>query len=487
MKPIDFRLVSKAKATTRFLFLVVALALLASLATVVIAWALSSFVVGVFTEGKTFDEVSGYLLTVLCGAALRAAIHFTQEFAGFYAAGKVKSQLRHQALGVIERDGSALVKKYGSAELSQLLGPSLDSLDIYFSKYLPQLVFTVLVTPGLAALIWFMDPASGLTVLLTLPLIPLFMVMIGLATRDLQSSQLDALERLNGHFLEIVKGVVTLKVFGRTALQQRILAQVSDQYRQRTMRVLRLSFLSGFALELAASLSVALIAVSIGLRLVGGEMPLFIGLFVLIIAPEVYLPLRNVGAQFHAASQGVAVSSRILDLIDDAETLPKVNFELRVNPGLTVITGRSGTGKSLALRELISVDATWMPQQTVLIPGTIWSNVIGPAEPDVSAARRALVRAQLLDMPSDFQVMELDGLSGGQRQRVGLARAFYHLEKTSSSLLLLDEPTSQLDPEVERRVIEQLRTLVHNGVKIVVATHSRQLIEAADTVVNLDD
>lgn len=486
MKPIDLRLVSKAKATTRFLFLVVALALLASIATIAIAWSFSSFVVGLFVEGKAFGEVSNYLLIAIALAGLRAAVHFVQEFAGFYASGRVKNQLREQALNVIERDGAVLVSKYGSAELSQLLGPSLDSLDVYFSKYLPQLVFTAFVTPGLTALIWLLDPTSGLTVLLTLPLIPLFMVMIGMATRDLQASQLQALERLNGHFHEIVKGVVTLKVFGRTQLQKQILSQVSDQYRQRTMRVLSLSFLSGFALELAASLSVALIAVSIGLRLVGGELTLFIGLFVLIIAPEVYLPLRNVGAQFHAASQGVAVSSRVLDLLEDPAILPKAHFEIQPCVGITAIIGRSGSGKSLALRALIDENATWMPQQTMLLPGTILSNLAGPDSPDEAAVKKALLQAQLAEIPNDLRVSELDGLSGGQRQRVGLARALYQRERSGNSLLLLDEPTSQLDPVAERRVIDELRLLANSGVQIVVATHSRQLIEAADTVVNID-
>lgn len=485
MKPIDFRLVSRARATAGYLILVVALAVLATSATVAIAWALSNFVVGLFVVGESLEELSHFLWIGLASGAIRAAVHFAQEFAGFWAAGRVKLQLRAQALDVIERDGNSMVAKYGSGELSQLLGPSLDSLDVYFSKYLPQLVFTALVTPALTLFIWLLDPISGLTVLFTLPLIPLFMVMIGLATRDLQASQLEALEKLNGHFLEILKGIVTLKVFGRTQLQSAILSEVSEQYRTRTMKVLRLSFLSGFALELAASLSVALIAVSIGLRLVAGELPLLIGLFVLVIAPEVYLPLRNVGAQFHAASQGVAVSTRVLDLIQDKAGSPGSTLKLDPKPGLTVVVGKSGAGKSLALKALISPKSTWMSQDSQLVAGTVLANVCGPVGSNRQQAEQALEKAQLSEVSIETVVSERDGLSGGQRQRVALARAFYHLEANNNELLLLDEPTSQLDEETERQVINQIRRYLEVGVRVVAVSHSPRLIAAADQVVEL--
>jgi ATP-binding cassette, subfamily C, bacterial CydD len=486
MKPIDFRLVSKARATAGYLVLVVALAAIATASTVAIAWSLSSFVVGVFVDKRSIEDLRQFLVVTLVAGGVRAVVHFAQEFAGFWAAGRVKFQLRAQALDVIERDGSPLVAKHGSAELGQLLGPSLDSLDVYFAKYLPQLVFTALVTPALTYLIWSLDHASGITVLMTLPLIPLFMVLIGLATRNVQEEQLEALQRLNGHFLEIVKGIVTLKVFDRTRLQNQILAEVSDQYRIRTLRVLRLSFLSGFALELAASLSVALIAVGIGLRLVEGGITLFVGLFVLIIAPEVYLPLRNVGAQFHAAAQGVAVTSKVLDLLEDSATKPAAELEIEPQPGITVIVGKSGIGKSIALKRLDQPLATWMPQQTQLIPGTIRSNITGPNPGDDAAVNRALERAQLTELPPEVLVSDTDLLSGGQRQRVGLARAFYRLAISGGDLLLLDEPTSQLDADTEARVISELRELATQGISVVAISHSRQLIGAADRLVNFD-
>jgi ATP-binding cassette subfamily C protein CydD len=485
MKPLDPRLLSKARATAGYLILVVALATFAVAATVAIAWSLSNFVVNIFTKGQTLDANLSLLVSAGVAAVARAVVHFAQEWAGFWVAGRVKLDLRHQALDTIANQGSGFVSRHGTAELTQLLGPSLDSLDIYFSKYLPQLVFTALVTPSLTALIWFLDAPSGITVLLTLPLIPLFMAMIGYVTKDLQDSQLAALERLNGHFLEIIKGLVTLKIFNRTQRQEQILFEVSEQYRDRTMRVLRLSFLSGFALELAASLSVALIAVSIGLRLVEGQLALFVGLFILIVAPEVYLPLRNVGAQFHAAAQGVSVSTRILDLIGEpvATQLSALEFEPK---GLTVLVGRSGSGKSLALKQLASKRGVWMPQQDSLLPGTLRYNIVGEEPLDLQQLGWATNLAQIADLDLETAVSEDDGLSGGQRQRVAYARALYRLRSIGERLLLLDEPTSQLDSLTQQKVIAGMLQLISEGVEIVAVTHSRALIDAADQVVKID-
>jgi ATP-binding cassette subfamily C protein CydD len=486
MKPLDLRLISKAKATTGYLLLVVALAIMAMAATLGIAWSLASFVVAIFVEQQELEQAGGFLAWALLSAGIRAVIHFFSEWAGFWAAGRVKLELRSKALAVLDRGGSDLVAKHGSAQLSQLLGPSLDSLDVYFSKYLPQLVFTALVTPALTVLIWFMDAPSGWTVLFTLPLIPFFMALIGYVTKDLQDAQLDALERLNGHFLEVIKGLVTLKVFNRTVHQGAVLAEVSDQYRSRTMKVLRLSFLSGFALELAASLSVALIAVSIGLRLVEGEMALFTGLFILIIAPEVYLPLRNVGAQFHAAAQGVAVSSKVLDLIETKLSRSAVTTEFERRPGLTVLVGKSGSGKSLALKSMISDRSVWMPQLAVMMPGTIQENIVGPGEVNQNLLRKAMSFAQIQDLDAQQVISEQDGLSGGQRQRVSLARAIYFLQTSGRTTLLLDEPTSQLDQATAEGIVASLKQLAANGIEVIVASHSELLISEASQVVKIE-
>lgn len=483
MKPLDPRLVREARATAGYLFLVVALAIFATLSTVAIAYFFATFVVGVFTEGRSFASQAHLLGYALIAASARALIHFAGEWAGFFAAGRVKLELRDKALRQLEIGGSDLVSKYGTGELSSLLGTGLDAIDVYFAKYLPQLVFTAIVTPALTALIWFMDAASGLTVLLTLPLIPLFMALIGYVTKDLQDKQLDSLERLNGHFLEVIKGLVTLKIFNRIERQQLTLLEVADQYRKRTMKVLRVSFLSGFALELAASLSVALIAVSIGIRLVDGNLGLFVGLFILIIAPEVYLPLRNVGAQFHSAASGVSVSSKVLDLIGTPPKTSKPKLEIP-HPGLTAVIGPSGIGKSQALKALIGPESVWLPQTSQLLPGTVGGNIVGFGESNQLVLAQAMEYAGISELNIEQSVAE-GSLSGGQRQRVALARAIYRLRQTNSRQLLLDEPTSQLDTETSKQIIARLKELASSGIQVIAVTHSSELIAAADQVVEI--
>jgi ATP-binding cassette subfamily C protein CydD len=268
-------------------------------------------------------------------------------------------------------------------------------------------------------------------------------------------------------------------------MQKEILREVSEQFRTRTMKVLRVSFLSGFALELAASLSVALIAVSIGLRLVDGKLALFTGLFILIIAPEVYLPLRNVGAQFHAAAQGVSVSKRVLDFIEAGPVIRESSTVLETNPGLTAVTGPSGSGKTIALRTLIESGGVWMPQRAVLFPGTIKSNIVGPGAVDPKALRFALDVSQLGSVDVETVVSEQDGLSGGQRQRVSLARAIYRLQTSGKTLLLLDEPTSQLDNATANAVIHGLVEMTKLGISVVAVTHSDAVISSADRVVRI--
>lgn len=483
MRPLDPRLVREAKATIWYLATVVVLAFLSTVSTVGIAFGLASFVVEIFTNQKSLEQSFHFLAIAALAAFGRAASQYLQEYFGFQASFRVKQTLRNKALTVIERDGDKLVADYGTGTLSLLLGPALDSLDIYFAKYLPQLVFTALVTPFFVVLVWLVDFTSAVALVFTLPLIPLFLILIGLATRETQQKQLTALERLNNHFYEILRGIQTLKIFGRTKLQEKILTDVALDYRNRTMRVLRLSFLSGFALELAASLSVALIAVTIGLRLVSGELDLLTGLFVLLIAPEAYLPLRNVGAQFHAASEGVEVSTKVLDLIDrpaEQKIVEPVSYR-----GVVALTGPSGSGKTTRLKSMRSANSSWLPQQSSLVTGTIRENIAGFERVDESALIRAVELAALDDVPLGLLVSAEGGLSGGQIQRVSLARAFYHNLTKQTNLLLLDEPTSQQDERRQSLIANSILELANHGTTVILATHQAPLLEISGEEVKI--
>lgn len=474
-------------------------------------------------------------------------------------AARVKSQLRSRMIDAVDGGGSALLGSTSSARVATLLGQGLDALDGYIGRYLPQLILTAVATPIIVAVLLVADFATGITVILTLPIIPVFMVLIGMSTRAVQKRQWSILTTLAQGFLEVVQGLSTLMVFGRQHRQAERIAAVTEQYRRRTMSVLRLSFLSGFALELAASLSVALVAVSIGIRLIDGEILLALGLFVLVLFPEAYLPLRQVGAQFHAASEGIAAADEVLSLIESApqargHAAPASDPARATSDRETADHGASGLAPSasvpaLAVRELTirrgdrvvidSLTASWMPGTLLAITGpsgagksSLLGAVLGLVEHDgdvelagspVHADDRisrmawsgqrpdltggpldevvglgattvdpARVTASLLwagagDVPRDSVLGAAgDGLSGGQAQRVALARAHYRAIDRDCRVVLVDEPTSALDAASEQRVIEGLRELAREGRLVIVVTHRRAVMAAADDVLAIE-
>ncbi|WP_304437564.1 ABC transporter ATP-binding protein/permease [Frigoribacterium sp. RIT-PI-h] len=315
MKPLDPRLLRYASAARVFLGLGAVLGLAQTVAIVAVAWFTTTAVVQV-VEGST-SGLSTALLGLGVSVAARSLVAWALEVTAARAAAQVKSQLRSRVVRAVADRGRAWVDRHSSARVATLVGPGLDALDEYFSRYLPQLVLTALATPLLIVVMALHDWLSALIVVVTLPLIPVFMVLIGWTTRAAQNRQWDRLTHLASSFADAVGGASTLKAFGRERRQVERIGRLTDDYRVETVKVLRVSFLSGFVLELAASLSVALVAVSIGIRLVEGSMGLTAGLFVLLLTPEAYLPLRQVGAHYHAAADGVAAAEDVFELLDD--------------------------------------------------------------------------------------------------------------------------------------------------------------------------
>ena len=411
----------------------------------------------------------------------RAASLWLQEWLGAFAATNAKSELRGKLIDAVVKLGPDWVASRGTANLQVLITQQLDALDAYFAKFLPQLVFTAIVTPVFTALIFAVDPISGWSLLATLPLIPLFMVLIGWATQTVQAKQLQAMSQLNSHFVDALRGLTTLKVFGRAQNQVTAISATSNQYRERTMKVLRVSFLSGFALELIASLSVALIAVAIGLRLINGDMPLLTGLFVLLLAPEAYLPLRMVGANFHTSAEGVAASKLVLDIIDEGQVLNPAKNEpldfVYVPNRVNVLVGPSGVGKTTRLnllRKQIGIGrVAWLPQQIGLLEGTVLENIVGPvADVNQDCLQQALTLAELDDVALEHRLNQDAGaVSGGQAQRIGLARAFYAALTSEIAILLLDEPISAQDSVRARKIGENLAALSGMGYTVVAVSH----------------
>lgn len=317
MKPLDPRLLRYASAVRGFLVLGAGLGVVQTGLTVAFAYFVSRSVVVVVDSQP--ERLPGYLVAVLAVILLRSLVGWSLEALAARTAVKVKGQLRSRVVEQVVARGHAWLANRNSARLATVIGPGLDALDEYFAKYLPQLILTALATPILVIVLFSQDVLSGVIVVVTLPLIPIFMILIGWTTRSAQARQWERLGQLASSFLDAVNGLSTLKVFGRERRQIRRISTLTDDYRVSTMKVLQVSFLSGFALEMAASLSVALVAVAIGVRLVSGSLELPLGLFLLLLTPEAYLPLRQVGANYHAAADGVAAAEEVFEVLDEGE------------------------------------------------------------------------------------------------------------------------------------------------------------------------
>ena len=537
-RPVDPRLLRYARASRSFFALIALVGIAQTVVIVAIAWLLTRAITGVI-DGMPLPELSATLGFLLAAFAMRSALLWLREWASARAAARVEAQLRAGLADAVGRLGPGWLSTRNSAQLAVTAGRGLDALDAYFGRYLPQLVLTVIATPVILAVMWSQDWISGLTVLLTLPLIPIFMVLIGLATRTVQKRQWQTLKHLAARFSDTVQGLSTLKVFGRQRRAAASIERVTDDYRRETMRVLRVSFLSGFALEFLASISVAIIAVSIGFRLLDGSLALSVGLFVLLLAPEAYLPLRQVGVQFHAAAEGVAATDDVFAVLDAAQALPAPSqgdaaspagpsdlvlhdvtvrygdlvlppVSLVARPGtVTVIEGPSGAGKSsvfAALRgaapwsgtaaygdsDLTSLSPArwlaWSGQQPGLIAGTIASNIaLGDADPDSALVTTALALATADDLDPDLGLgVQGAGLSGGQAQRVAVARAIYRHLSGRAGVIALDEPSSALDATTEAALWANLRALADRGATVLLVSHRTTARAIADGVVRLE-
>ncbi|MCX5312019.1 thiol reductant ABC exporter subunit CydD [Streptomyces sp. NBC_00154] len=542
MKPIDPRLLRYARATRLFLAAVVALGVVGAALVITQAMLIADVVVGGFEDGLTVPGLRTPLILLVAVALGRGLVSWLTELAAYRASAAVKSELRGRLLDRTAALGPDWLSGQRTGSLVALATRGVDALDDYFARYLPQLGLAVVVPVAVLARIVTEDWVSAAIIVVTLPLIPLFMILIGWATQSRMDRQWQLLSRLSGHFLDVVAGLPTLKVFGRAKAQAESIRTITSQYRRATLRTLRIAFLSSFALELLATLSVALVAVTIGMRLVHGELDLYTGLVVLILAPEAYLPIRQVGAQYHAAAEGLAAAEEIFAILETepraggaADVPPSLRLELEgvtvrhegraepsldgaslvVDEGETVaLVGPSGVGKSTLLNVVLGFAApdegrirvggvdlamlaperwreriAWVPQRPQLFAGTIAENVrLARPDADDSAVTAALRDAGAYDfvaeLPDGAQTLlgeDGAGLSAGQRQRLALARAFL----ADRPLLLLDEPTASLDGETEAGIVEAVRRLAA-GRTVLLVVHRPALLSIADRVVELE-
>jgi thiol reductant ABC exporter CydD subunit len=564
----------------------VSLGTLSALLIVSQAWLLADVVASAFSDGERLAQLETPLVLLLCVVVARAVVAWGAELAASRCSARAKSQLRGALLERVAGLGVDSSRRERTGELAVLATRGLDALDGYFSLYLPQLVLAVIVPLVVLGAVVGKDWISAAIIAATIPLIPLFMALVGATTRERMDRQLRTLQRLAGHFLDVVAGLPTLKVFGRAKAQAASIRETSERYRETALSTLRVTFLSSLILELVATFSVALVAVAIGLRLMGGELGLRTALFALVLAPEAYLPLRRLGVNYHASAEGMAAAEQVLAMLPHAGTgshparpteahfdghtqrahrrhpeghtqgahgaqagaqplpprggrgeLPDLtvadieveglcvtypdrlepaleDVSLRVRAGeVLALTGPSGCGKSTLLGVLLGLIApergavrvgdveladlnpdawhaklAWVPQRPHLFATSIAENVcLGRRDASSEELWEALRAAELADVVADLPE-GLDtvlgdrgaGLSTGERQRVALARAFLR----DSPLLLLDEPTANLDGQTEYEVLEAVRRLSH-GRTVVLVAHRPALLAIADRVITL--
>ncbi len=316
MRPLDPRLLRYARSTRGFIVVAIVLGVVTAVLVIAQARLLSDVIVSVTADGAQWADVRDTVVMVAAIFATRALLAWLAEVAAVRASARAKQQLREAAFAHVLALGPAGPGAQSPGETAALITRGIDALDGYFARYLPQLVLAVIVPVAVLLTVLGQDILSAVIIAVTLPLIPVFMVLIGMYTRTQVDRQWRTLAVLSGHFLDLVSGLPTLKVFGRAKTQVAAIRAIGDRYRSTTMGVLRVSFLSSLALELLATLSVALVAVSVGLRLAEGQMVYPVALFVLLLAPEAYLPLRLVGQHFHAAAEGLGAADRMFTILE---------------------------------------------------------------------------------------------------------------------------------------------------------------------------
>ncbi|HWV26941.1 MAG TPA: thiol reductant ABC exporter subunit CydD [Aeromicrobium sp.] len=531
MRPLDPELVRRSAAVRRHLIVVVVLGVTTAGLLIAQAWFVADVVESRFL-GSTATTAT---VAVVAAIAVRGLVTWLQEAIAARSAARVKAELRAEVVDAL-LDPRRVGDRPSSARVVTLLGQGIDSLEAYIGRFLPQVVLSALVpTMIVLAMIWA-DVWSGLIAAVTVPLIVVFLVLVGLRTQDEIGRRWRSIDRLSRHFADVLDGIVVLRTFGR---DQGVGIETNGQrHREETVRSLRVAFLSSVALDLFSTLSVALVAVAVGLRLVNGSLDLATGLYVLLLAPDAFLPIRRLGASFHDSTAGQDAIAAVTDLlghqrhpgvgsVPDPRGLPielsdvVVRHQGRDRPSLSVerlvflpgvvtaLTGPSGCGKSTLLslllgtvlpdrgsvtvggQDLTDVDpeqwrrhVAWVPQVPGVIEGTVAQNVRFGIEADDAAVIDALRAAEALDLDPARRIGEsATDISAGERRRLAVARAVLRVRHGGASLVLMDEPTAGLDTGREATVLETLKSL---AATVVVVSHRPSTLAVADRVVALE-
>lgn len=533
---VDPRLFRYSRSSRGFISLSVLNALTLTVLTIAQALIIARLIVEAFQAKTPLKDLHFLIALLVLVFTIRAIMIFFSEHIVRKVSATIRRDLRFQLFNKGLSHGAEINLRFGYGKLALLSTRGLNQLEPYFNRFIPQLFIAVIVPIVVGISIALHDLLSGIIIILTIPLIPLFGILIGRYTESAMMKKWRTMGVLSNYVIDLFNGLLTLKVFNRSHKQEDQIKIVGDRYRIETMKVLKISFITSLVLEIIATLSVALLAVAIGLRLVNGSLSLFTGLVVLLLAPEVYWPIRQVSTQFHASAEGVQASQEIFDVLEmptvDSSTLSTevngiswtnlmVKYDDRVKQdiaagslkqgSLTVLSGPSGSGKTTLLNVLLGVlsphtghvslyssegevhltqslrdswlqQVAWVSQDPQFPSGRIDETLrqINPhmkADDTLSLIRR-------LGLSESILTVELGdnntGISLGQLRRLAILRAVL----SNRQIVMLDEPTASLDDESERAVFDLLEDLAHGGKFVFVVTHSPELIARADHVIS---
>lgn len=547
MRAIDQRLLKYAKATKSFLAFSAVNGLVNTALIILQALLLGGLLVDIYLGGKELADVLGDLYLLGAVFLARALSAWLSDVFATRASNKAKSQLRTAVISKTLELGPVWVSSRQSADLATLSTQGLNALDTFFARYLPQIFLAAAIPLTVGITVLTQDLLSAVIIGLTIPLIPFFMALVGIYSKNKVDRQWNSLQALSGHFLDLVQGLPTLKVFNRAKRQADAIAAVGKEYRSATMGVLRVSFLSSLVLELISTLSMALVAVSIGLRLVNGSINLREGLIVLFLVPEAYIPLRQLGAQFHAVVDGIGAADRMFEILEaptsstsgtlkpdfsssieicvdqvtysypksELIALSPISFTARSGQ-LTAIKGASGSGKSTLVNLLLGFakcasgsikvnnqaisnldldywrsHISYFPQSPWLPYGTIRQAIqmANPSANDqdiISALEKVgLSVTNPTDLPNGLEtkLTSSTGLSMGQRRRIALARAIIQ----NRPIFILDEPTASLDSKTEELINSTIQNLVADGKCVIAIAHRPHLVINSDQVIEVKE
>lgn len=543
-------LFSEIKPVRINFILVIFFGLLAAVTTILLALSLSKIINGVFLSSQTLQDVSTLIIIFIVLAVLKSALIWSQQFFSASLVTFVKKSLRKKLLIKIEEIGPLTLKSERTGELVNTVLNGVDKLEDYFSKFLPQMFLSIFIPIIILIFVFPLDWLTAIVFIVTAPIIPVFMFLIGSIAEKMNRKQWKTLSRMSAYFLDVLQGLTTLKLFNRTNDAIKKINDISNQFRIKTLNVLKIAFLSALVLEVTATISVAIIAVEIGLRLLSGNFVFADALFILIIAPEFYLPLRILGTTYHAGMEGIAAYERINDVINyrstksnlitnvkddfiftqnnsitlnnisytyaerEIKALDNVSFTIETNK-VTAFVGASGSGKTTLMNillrffnptvgniligetDLIQIkeevwrnNSAWLPQNPHLFSKSILENLqIANKQATLEEVINAAKNAHIHEFILNLPngYNTLVGENGAKLSGGEIQRiALARAYLRSASLLFVDEPTANLDPIVEDEIVKDMYKLF-SGKTVFIIAHRLNTIVKADKIIVMKD